>query len=249
MKATGSGDQAHNRVASFATTQWSIVVRAGQRKDAVAESALAELCRRYWFPLYAYVRRRTRDAGEAQDLTQEFFARLLEKQTLAEASPDRGRFRSFLLTSMKNFLANDRDRAGAQKRGGHVRQLSLDWQAGESRLSYEPADHRTPEDSYERQWALTLLDQVVARLQGEFAAAGKSQQFELLKGALTGDRSDLPYAKLAPQLGVSDAAARKAAQRLRDRYREMLREEIARTVADPADVQDEIRRLFELLAK
>jgi len=232
----------------FATTQWSLVLRAGKRDDGQAEVALAELCQRYWFPLYAYVRRRSKDAHDAQDLTQEFFARLLEKQTLAEATPERGRFRGFLLTSLKNFLANEWDRGHALKRGGGRTPLSFDWQAGESRMSFDVAHQLTAELLYERQWALTLLEHVIARLQDEFVAAGKSQQFELLKGVLTGDRAGVSYAAIASQLELSEAAARKAAQRLRDRYRELLREEIAHTVANPADVQDEIRRLFEILA-
>jgi RNA polymerase sigma-70 factor (ECF subfamily) len=232
----------------FATTQWSLVLRASKRDVSEAAVALAELCQRYWFPLYAYVRRRSTDAHEAQDLTQEFFARLLDKHTLAEATPERGRFRGFLLTSLKNFLANEWDRGHALKRGGGQTTLSFDWQAGESRMSFDVAHHLTAELLFERQWALTLLEHVVSRLQDEFVAAGKSQQFELLKGMLTGDRAGVSYAAIAPQLGLSEAATRKAAQRLRDRYRELLREEIAHTVDDPADVQDEIRRLFEILA-
>jgi RNA polymerase sigma-70 factor (ECF subfamily) len=232
----------------FATTQWSLVLRASNRDESEVDVALAELCQRYWLPLYAYVRRRTNDTHEAQDLTQEFFARLLEKQTLADANPERGRFRGFLLTSLKNFLANEWDRDNTLKRGGGRTRLSFDWQAGESRMTFDVAHHLTAELQFERQWALTLLEHVVRRLQDEFVAAGKSQQFELLKGMLTGDQAGLSYAAIAPQLGLSEAAARKAAQRLRDRYRELLREEIAHTVDDPADVQDEIRRLFEILA-
>jgi len=229
----------------FATTHWSVVLCAGRRGGPEADEALAELCRRYWLPLYAYARRRVADANEAEDLTQEFFARLLEKNALARASPERGRFRAFLLTAMKNFLANERDRANAQKRGGRGR-LSLDLHTGESRLRLEPAHDLTPERAYERQWALTLLELVLGRLRAEFTSAGKARHFELLQAAITGDRQ-AAYAAVASQLGVSEEAARQAGHRLRKRYRELLREEVAQTLADPRDVEEEIRCLFEAL--
>jgi RNA polymerase sigma-70 factor (ECF subfamily) len=228
----------------FATTQWSVVLCAGRRGSPEAGEALAELCRRYWLPLYAYARRRVADVQEAEDLTQEFFARLLEKNALARASPERGRFRSFLLTGMKNFLANEWDRAKAQKRGGG--RLALDLHTGESRLCLEPAHDLTPERAYERQWALTLLEVVMGRLQAEFTAAGKARHFELLKAAITGDRQ-APYAAVAAQLGMSEDAARQAGHRLRKRYRELLRQEVAQTLADPREVEEEIRCLFETL--
>ncbi|MBC7818434.1 MAG: sigma-70 family RNA polymerase sigma factor [Planctomycetaceae bacterium] len=231
----------------FATTQWSIVLRAAQPNDSAARSALEMLCRRYWFPLYAFARRRVATLPEAQDLTQEFFLRLLEKNSLAAASPERGRFRSFLLTSLKNFLANEWDRATAQKRGGGRERLSLDWETGESRLSLEPTHTDTPEREFERQWALTLLEVVVQRLQGEFATADKSRQFELLKETLTGSRAMLDYAVIAVELQMTDEAARQAAHRLRKRYRELLRAEVAATVESDNEVEDEIGRLFEAL--
>jgi RNA polymerase sigma-70 factor (ECF subfamily) len=232
--------------AEFATTHWSLVVRAGDRGQPDAEAALAWLCERYWLPLYVYVRRHGRDAEEAQDLTQEFFARLFEKNTLAVASPQRGRFRSFLLTAMKNFLANKWDGARARKRGGGRPRLSLDVDAGESRLNLTAASADSPEQSYERQWALTLLELVVSKLEAEFAAAGKARQFELLKGAITGE-GDIEYEPIAAELGMSTEAARQAASRLRKRYRELLRAEVAATVAEPGDVDDEIRSLFGIL--
>lgn len=232
---------------SFATTQWSLVLRAAQSDDSAARSALEALCRRYWFPLYAFARRRVVAVHEAQDLTQDFFLRLLEKNSLAAASPERGRFRSFLLTAIKNFLANEWDRANAQKRGGGRERLSLDWEVGESRLSLEPAHADTPEREFERQWALTLLDNVVHRLQDEFAAAGKSRQFELLKETLTGSRATLDYSVVSAELQMSEEAARQAAHRLRKRYRELLREEVAATVESDDEVEDEIGRLFEAL--
>lgn len=231
----------------FATTQWSVVLRAAQPDDSAGRSALEMLCRRYWFPLYAFARRRVATLHEAQDLTQEFFVRLLEKNSLAAASPERGRFRSFLLASLKNFLANEWDRTTAQKRGGGRERLSLDWESGESRLSLEPAHTDTPEREFERQWALTLLDNVVRRLQGEFASAGKVRQFELLKETLTGGRAVVDYSAVAAELSISEEAARQAVHRLRKRYRELLREEVAATVESDSEVEDEIGRLLAAL--
>jgi RNA polymerase sigma factor (sigma-70 family) len=232
----------------FATTRWSLVVRARKRGDRQADDALASLCTQYWFPLYAYVRRRVSDVDEAQDLTQEFFTRLLEKKVFDHATPERGRFRRFLLASLKNFLANEWDRAKAQKRGGRCERLALDLQSCESRFSLEPAHDLTAERLFERYWALTLLELVVDRLEAEFAAAGKSRHFELLKDTLTGERGQLSYSHLAAELALSEEAVRQAAQRLRKRYRELLRAEVAQTLADPDDVEDELRRLFEIFA-
>lgn len=231
----------------FATTQWSLVLRAAQPEDSAARAALEMLCRRYWFPLYAFARRRAATIEEAQDLTQEFFVRLLEKNSLAAASPERGRFRSFLLASLKNFLSNEWDRATAQKRGGGRERLSLDWDSGESRLSLEPAHSDTPEREFERQWALTLLDNVVQRLQDEFISAGKSRQFELLKETLTGGRTVVDYSAVAAELSMTEDAARQAAHRLRKRYRELLREEVSATVENDSEVEDEISRLLAAL--
>ena len=185
----GQPDGKADAAGGFQTTHWSLVLRAGNRADREAEDALAALCGRYWYPLYAYVRRRTADQHEAQDLTQEFFARLLEKNTLAAASPERGRFRSFLLTAVKNFIANQHDWDHAAKRGGRGRTLSLDWDSGESRIKMEPAHDLTPERLFESQWVLTLLELVMRRLQQECEAAGKAGQFERLKEVLTGGRS------------------------------------------------------------
>ena len=233
--------------ADFATTRWSLVLAAGRDSSPAASAALATLCERYWYPLYAYVRRRVADVHEARDLTQEFFVRLLEKSVLDRATPERGRFRSFLLTSFKNFLTNEWDRARSKKRGGAIELLSLDFDAGESRLSLEPSHELTPERVYERQWTLTLLEATVTRLQAEYAAANKTRQFEALKDTLTGDRERVDFAVIAEQLGLSVDAARQAAHRLRKRYRELLREEVAQTVAEPAEIDEEIRRLFESL--
>src|SRR5262245_32433631 len=188
MPSTGSDSSGvPHGAADFATTQWSLVLRAGDRANADASTALAWLCERYWFPLYTYVRRKGRDVHEAQDLTQEFFTRLLEKNALAVAAPERGRFRSFLLASMTNFLANEWDRVRARKRGGGRPKLSLDLDAGESRLNVKAARTDSPERAFEQQWALTLLENVVSKLETEFAAEGKTRHFELLKGAITGE--------------------------------------------------------------
>jgi RNA polymerase sigma-70 factor (ECF subfamily) len=232
---------------TFATTQWSLVLSAGERQDASAEAALATLCERYWYPLYAFVRRRGYDAHHAQDLTQAFFVRLLEKNILAAASPERGRFRTFLLTALKHFLANEWDFDHAQKRGGDRHQLALDYAAGESRWSFEPVDLLTPERAFERQWALTLLDTVIARLQDELAQAGKGRQFELLKGTLLGERAAGAYTTAAAELDLSEDTVRQAAHRLRKRFRELLRAEVAQTVAAPGEVDEEIQSLFAAL--
>ncbi|WP_254514027.1 RNA polymerase sigma factor [Anatilimnocola floriformis] len=231
----------------FATTHWSLVLRAGgDNKSATA--ALQTLCERYWYPLYAYVRRRGLASPEAQDLTQEFFARLLEKNSLAAASPERGKFRAFLLTSLKNFLVNEWERGRAQKRGGGERPISLDLESAESRLRLEPAHELTPERLFERQWALLLLEHVMQRLQAEQTAAGKERQFELLKEVLVGGSDRLPFLAIATDLQISEEAARQAGSRLRKRYRELLREEVSHTVATESEVDDEIRNLFQVLA-
>jgi RNA polymerase sigma factor (sigma-70 family) len=231
----------------FATTRWSIVLAAGQPQAAAdARLALETLCQAYWYPVYAYLRRRTPQADDAQELTQAFFAHLLERNALAAADPDRGRFRAFLLTACKNFLANERERAHAQKRGGHVRHLSLDFESGEARLQLEAADRFTPDRLFERQWALTLLDRVLQLLRAEFVKQGRERNFDLLKVYLGGPGPE-SYAALGVQLDMSEGAARVAVHRLRRRYREILREEISETVATPDEIDDEIRNLFAAL--
>lgn len=234
---------------SFATTRWSLVLRAGDRKDESARRSLEALCRQYWLPLYAFVRRRIANAADAQDLTQAFFVHLIEKEVLARASPERGRFRSFLLAAVKNFLANELDRARAQKRGGGAALLSLDFAAGEARIGLDPAHHLTAERLFERHWALALLETVTQRLQAEYAATGRSRLFERLKAALTGERPHDYYRDAAAELGLSADAGRQAARRMRKRYRELLRDEVSQTVESPAEVDDEIRRLFAVLGE
>ncbi len=207
---------------------------------------MAELCRIYWYPLYAFIRHRGHPAHDAEDLTQEFFARLLDKHFLAAADREKGRFRTFLLMAVKRFLANEYDHAQAKKRGGGQRAVPLEGIEPEARYHQEPADNLTPERLFEQQWALTLLDQVLARLQAEMTAAGKAALFETLKGHLAGSR-DESYAATAARLGMSDGAVKVAVYRLRRRYRELLQEEIAHTVAGPEEVEDEIRYLFTCL--
>ena len=230
----------------FATTHWSMVVSAGGSRSPEASEALATLCESYWFPLYAFVRRAGHSAEDARDLTQEFFVRLLEKRYLAAADREKGRFRTFLLTAVKRFLANEYDRARALKRGGGQRILSLEGPEPEARYRREPTDTLTPERVFERQWALTLLAQVLARLEAETTAEGKAALFDALKAHLTGDGAT-GYATTAARLGTTEGAVKTAAHRLRQRYRELLREEIAQTVAGLDEIEEEIRYLFACL--
>jgi RNA polymerase sigma factor (sigma-70 family) len=231
----------------FVTTRWSQVLAAGSEPTLSSRDALARLCEVYWYPLYAYVRRWGYDADEAQDLTQEFFARLLEKHYLRAADPARGRFRSFLLASLKHFLSNERDRQTAVKRGGRVTIIPLEFENAEGRYQLEPPDAETPETIYERRWALTLLDRTLGRLRDEFEEAGKAALFGRLEGYLTGEQETVPYAELAAELGMSEGAVKVTVHRLRRRFGALLREEIAETVSDPVEVDGEIRELFRSL--
>jgi RNA polymerase sigma factor (sigma-70 family) len=231
----------------FRTTHWSVVLAARDRASPEARQALQELCEAYWYPLYAFVRRCGHSAEEAQDLTQEFFVRLLEKDFLVMADQGRGKFRSFLLAACKHFLANERDRARALKRGGGRAVLPIDTQAGESRYAAEPAHQLTAERLFERRWALLLLQHVLGRLREESQRAGKAEQFEQLKALLAGEKSAERYAQVAQAMQATPGAVRVAVHRLRRRYRELLREEITRTVNDPGQVEAEIRDLFKAL--
>lgn len=229
---------------TFATTRWSVVLVAGHKSSPDADAALAKLCETYWFPLYAYVRRRGHSVNEAQDLTQEFFARLIEKDYVASADPERGRFRAFLLTSFKHFLSKERDKARAQKRGGGRSLVSLDLALGESRYVAGPTNALTPEQLYDRQWTVTLLDRVMSRLEEEMRESGKADWFDRLKELIAGGSGDATYAKAAESLDTTEAAAKMATHRMRKRHRELLRREIAETIEHVADVEDEIRSLF-----
>ncbi|MEX0610757.1 MAG: sigma factor [Pirellulales bacterium] len=233
----------------FATTHWSVVLAAGQRGSADAADALAKLCTAYWYPLYAYVRRQGLDAETAQDLTQEFFARLLEKNYLAQADRARGSFRAFLLTAMKHFLANEWDRVRAKKRGGGQRPISLDLAAAENRYRAEPLDELSPDRIFERRWALTLLEQTLCRLRQRYENAGKLDVFERLKVFLTGSETQLPYTKIGAEWRTSEGAVKVAVYRMRRRYRDLLRAEIAQTVSSPAEIEEEIRDLFTALGR
>lgn len=212
-----------------------------------AGEALEKLCRAYWYPLYAYVRRRGFNEHDAQDLTQGFFAHLFEHQSLQRVSRDKGRFRSFLLASLNYFIADQRDRACAQKRGGGHENLSLDTREAEERYRLEPSDDRSPEKIFEHRWAMTLLDQVLARLAHEFTDAGKEGLFARLQPFLVEGVGAGTYATVAGEVGISEEAFKKAVQRLRQRYHQLFREEISQTVATPAEVEDELRYLCRVL--
>lgn len=229
----------------FATTRWSIVFAAQQEGTDAAETALATLCETYWFPLYGYVRRQGFQPAEAQDLTQAFFARLLEKNDLQDVGRERGKFRSFLLVSLKHFLSNQRDYRQAAKRGGGRQPLSLDFAGAEQRYLHDPADRRTPESEFNRQWALTLIDRVRATLQEQWQTAGKSEQFVRLAPYLTGVRSPATYREIGEAFGMSEGAVKVAVHRLRQRFGQLLREEIAQTVGTDDEVEDEVRQLFD----
>ena len=233
--------------AHFPTTRWSLVLQAGDPDAPLAKESLAELCSAYWYPLYAFIRRRGHGPEQARDLTQDFFARALEKGLIAEADPARGRFRSFLRTVCTHFLANRRDWDQARKRGGDRTVVTIDTVDAEGRYALELADGLTPERIFDRSWALTLLGRVLDKLGREYDEAGKAATFEALRGVLTGDPDINSYAAVALHLGTSEGAARVAAHRLRRRYGELLRQEIAATLAEPAEVDDEIRDLFAAL--
>jgi RNA polymerase sigma-70 factor (ECF subfamily) len=230
----------------FATTHWSLVLAARDRAEPGADDALASLCGLYWYPLYAYVRRRGHGADDAHDLTQEFFARLLAKDFLAGVDHGKGKFRAFLLAACNHFLANERDHDRAKKRGGGRPILSLDAADAEGRYRAEPASGLTPEQFFERRWALALLQQVMARLRADYEAKGKGQLFERLRGFLVGDRGT-GYRSATADLGLSEGAVKVAVHRLRQRYGELLHEEIGRTVGAQEEVEEEIRDLFAAL--
>jgi len=233
----------------FATTHWSVVLAAGQPTSARYQEALQTLCRTYWFPLYAYLRRQGYDTHQAEEHTQAFFTRLLEKDGLRLADPKQGKFRSFLLTALKYFLANVGDRARAQKRGGGRKVLSLDAENAEGKYALEPVDQLSPERLFERSWALTVLERTMARLQAESASMNKQKLFEHLKVYLTAEKSSIPYRDVAAELDMTEGAVKVAVHRLRQHYRELLRDEIAQTVTSQEQIDEEIRDLFAALAR
>ena len=247
-RGTTAPDEGAGRQAVFATTHWSVVLAAGRTDTTRAQSALAKLCSTYWYPLYAYVRRRGYSPHDAQDLTQAFFAHLLERQSFSHADPNRGRFRSFLLGVMNHFLANEWNRAHAQKRGGGATLLPLQWDDAETRYGHEPADNTTPEQNFERRWAMALLEEVLRRLAEEYHQEGRAELFAELNPCLVGERATHPYAELATRLGVTEGTVKSAVHRMRQRYRQLLRDEIANTVAAPGEVDAELRHLLVVLS-
>jgi RNA polymerase sigma-70 factor (ECF subfamily) len=233
----------------FPVTQWTVVLVAGGTPSPESAAALERLCSSYWYPLYAFVRRSGHSSPDAEDLTQEFFARLLEHNWIAHADRHKGRFRSFLLMAMKRFLAKEWDKVKTLKRGGQVRFVQLQLATAETRYTREPADTRTPEQVFEKQWALTLLESVLNRVCEGYARDGKEALFLALEPCLIGSRERQPYAGLAAELGMTEGAVKMAVCRLRERYRECLKEEIGHTVASPAEVDEELRHLFRVLER
>jgi RNA polymerase sigma-70 factor (ECF subfamily) len=234
------------KASSFTTTQWSLVLRAVDSQDPACREALAILCQRYWPPVYRYIRHRGYDINAAEDLTQSFFAQLLEKRSLKAANPERGRFRSFLLASVKNFLSDSWDKERAKKRGGDRQFISLDFSDAE-KFRHQPADEKTPEAVFEHQWANSVLAEVFSRLRQEALEGGALERFERLQGFLTGELEGTKQGQAAEELGMSAKTLRVAIHRLRKRFGKLLREQVAQTVADPGQVDDEIRYLLTIL--
>ena len=232
----------------FTTTHWSVVLAAGHHSSAGAQAALETLCQTYWYPLYAFVRRLGHSPHDAEDLVQTFFARCLEKNYLAAADAAKGRFRSFLLVMLKRFLVHESDKVRTRKRGKGRPPVELDALTVEQRYATEPADLLSADRLFERRWALTLLEKVLDRLRDEQVAAGRGEAFELLKESLAGGVRGVPYVQLAARLEMTEGAVKVAMHRLRRRYRELLEEEIASTVAGPEEVAEERRHLFRVLS-
>ncbi|MCL4180862.1 MAG: sigma-70 family RNA polymerase sigma factor [Verrucomicrobia bacterium] len=233
----------------FATTHWSVVMAAKQGDDSIAAVALEKLCRTYWLPLYAYIRRDGQNATEAQDLTQEFFARLLARDYLQHLHHQNGKFRSFLLAYLKNFLSEQRRKTGAQKRGGGCVFVPLDEPAGEEGYLLEPVDELTAEQVFERRWAQTVLQTALDRLRAEYAARGQTPLFERLQDYQPREPGGQSYAQLGDEFGMTEAAIKSAVQRMRQRHRELLREEIAQTVTRPEEIEEELRYFRDLLGR
>lgn len=231
----------------FTTTHWSVVVRASGEASAETDSALEDLCRTYWYPLYAYVRRQGHAASDAQDLTQDFFARFLEREYFKLADRNRGRFRTFLLCSLKHFLTNEWEKRRTAKRGGGHPLLSFDEQTAEGRYLAEPVDGLTPEHIYEKRWAVSLLEKVMGCLREKYTAENKGPLFDALKPYVWGDTMTASYGSIAAQLSMSEGALRVAMHRLRESFRELLRDEVARTVESPAEIDEELRHLVAAL--
>jgi RNA polymerase sigma-70 factor (ECF subfamily) len=250
MRAVGAvNDAAAVPTATFATTDWSAVVAASEESSDRARGALQTLCQTYWYPLYACLRRQGRTSEDAQDLVQGFLAHLIEQAPWATLSSDRGRFRSFLRTALHHYVADQQDRARAKKRGGGQPSVSLDAAAAAAEVRYrlEAADHLTPDRLFDRRWAYTLLETVLHNLHQEFATKGKGDLFDALRPFLLGDAAGLRYVDVAARLQLSEAAAKMTVTRMRQRYRELLRTEVACTLADPDAIEDELQQLIEAL--
>ena len=232
----------------FVTTRWTVVLHAGRKSSPQSDRALSELCQTYWYPLYAFVRRKGKTKEDAEDLVQAFFEKFLEKNYLEGLSAERGKFRAFLLASLKHFLANEWDKSQRQKRGGGVTHLSLDWQSADERFHLDPPDQSSPDKTFDREWALALLERVILRLREECVNDGKEKLFGQAKGFLMVGEAAVPYAQAAQALNVDEGAVRVAVHRLRARYRALLRDEIAQTLDDPAQVAEELRSLQAALA-
>ena len=228
----------------FATTRWTIVLAAGDSDTPQSADALEALCQSYWFPLYAYVRRRGHTKEDAEDLTQAFFADLLGRRDFAKTDSARGRFRAFLLASLKNFLANERDKSQRLKRGGNITHFSLDWQSADTQFQIADAAMRSPDEEFDREWAVALLERVIVHLRDEWISDGKAERFEQMKRFLTVGKGEIPYAQAADELRMDEGTLRVAVHRLRKRYRELLRAEVAHTLADPAMVEEELAVLL-----
>ena len=241
---TSAESTSHARRDIFATTHWTVVLAAGRGETLQAAHALEELCRTYWYPLYAYVRRRGHTRENAEDLVQAFFARFLARNYLESLSAERGRFRAFLLVALKHFLANEWDKSQRQKRGGGAAHLSLDWQTADTKFQLASASEPSPDQAFDREWALALLAKVIERLQAECAAEGKAELFEQLKVFLAAGQGEAAPGAVAKSLGMEEGAVRVAVHRLRKRYRQLLRDEIANTLSDPAMVDEELGALF-----
>ncbi len=232
----------------FATTRWTVVLRAGGPTSDGSAAALEQLCRTYWYPLYSFARRTGLAAHDAEDMTQSFFAFLLEKDAIARADRERGRFRSFLLSAFKNFLANERERHSAAKRGGGQCIVSFEELQAESRYIHEPGSGLSPETLYDKQWAESLLEQVMVALRAEYALLGKEGLFDILRGVVWGGKHEGGYGALAQQVGLSEGALKVAIHRMRGRLREFLRQEVAQTVDTPGEVDDELHHLLTVLS-
>jgi RNA polymerase sigma-70 factor (ECF subfamily) len=241
-------DSAHAAHAQFTTTHWSMVLAAGASVASAAQDALERLCRAYWYPLYAFVRRVGHSPADAQDLTQGFFAYLLEHHLVARADPQAGRFRSFLLGSLKHFLAHEHERATALKRGGGQPALSLDQFDPEERYALEPSDPATPETIFDQRWALQQIENALSRLRADYASSDRGALFDLLKDYVWGDKNALTLAEIASRLDLTEEAVKKSVQRLRQRFRDCLRAEVAQTVATPDQIDDELRHLRAALS-